>query len=291
MLTSTLPRRTCAADASTKPLALRMLLRTTIALAWAVVSLSASAHHSSAMFDASRSLTLQGVVKEFRWENPHASIHVLVKDDAGREDEWSVEMNSPEYLARTGWQPDALQNGDAVSLVIHPMRDDTKSGQYVSGAGPRGPLMDASPLERSLTQTRLLRAEVSCPRVDVTVVEPSASSETRPVKLGEMTMFVQRTAITTTSDISEIKVAGDDIDTFISIKYKPEAAARLLAATTDHDGLKLAFVVDDDVWLAFTWRGPYGIGPEGTQISIRHGLARAEKLMESIRGCDDTGTR
>jgi hypothetical protein len=124
-----------------------------------------------------------------------------------------------------------------------------------------------------------------CPRVDLTLVEPSASSETRPVKLGERTIFVRQQALTTTGDISEIKVGGDEVDSFVLIKYKPEPAARLLAATTDHEGLKLAFVVDDDVWLAFMWRGPYGIGPDGTQLSVRRPLARAQELMEAVRGC------
>jgi hypothetical protein len=128
-------------------------------------------------------------------------------------------------------------------------------------------------------------AQPTCPRVDVTLVEQNASSETRPVKLEDRTIFVRKGAITTTNDISEIKVAGDDEDTLILIKYKPEAAARLLDATTNHDGLRIAFVVDDDVWLAFTWEGPYGIGPEGTQVSIRHGLAKAERLVESIHAC------
>lgn len=128
-------------------------------------------------------------------------------------------------------------------------------------------------------------AQPSCPRVDLTLVEPRASPETRPVRLGDRTIFVRRRAITTTGDISEIKVAGDDVDTLIRIKYNAAAAARLLDATTNHDGLRMAFVVDDDVWLAFTWQGPYGIGPDGTQLSIRHGLARAQRLVESVRGC------
>jgi preprotein translocase subunit SecD len=128
-------------------------------------------------------------------------------------------------------------------------------------------------------------AQRSCPRVEMTLVEPSASAETRPVKVGRRTIFVRRDAITTTSDITEIKVAGDNVDTLIQIKYDAAAAARLLEATTDHDGLKMAFVVDNDVWLAFTWEGPYGIGPDGTQVSIPRGMARARKLVESLRGC------
>lgn len=245
------------------------------------------AHHSSALFDASRSLTLNGVVQEFRWTNPHASLQVLAKDVAGREQEqWTVEMSSPEYLARAGWQPDTLRPGDAVILVVYPMRDGTKHGQYVAGTGPRGPLKFSSPAAAPAETLSPALADPACaPRMDVTLVEPSESPETRPVKLEELTVFVRRNAIVTTSDISEIGVAGDDFDTLIQIKYAPTAAARLHDATTGHDGLKLAFVVDDDVWLYYTWKGPYGIEPDGTQISIRHGWAKAQRLMESIRGC------
>jgi hypothetical protein len=136
---------------------------------------------------------------------------------------------------------------------------------------------------------RVTAAEPGCPRVDLTLVESSASSATRPVKLGDRTLFVRRNAITTTADIAEINVAGDDVEAAIFIKYKPDAAARLLAATTDHDGLKLAFVVDDEVWLAFTWHGPYGIGPDGTQLTVQHRLAQAQSLVSSVRSCSGPG--
>ena len=260
----------------------------------AVAPIWVSAHHSSALFDQSRSLTLQGVVKEFRWTNPHAFIEVWVKGDDGREQrQWNIEMSSPEYLARAGWRPDTLKAGDAVSLVVHPMRDDTRGGHYVSGTGPRGPLIDEplpAPVSAQASSPGL--ANPACaPRVELTVIEPSASSATRPVKQGDRTLFVQKNAITTTKDIAEINVAGDDFDTLIRIKYTPEAAARLLDATTGHDGLRLAFVVDDDVWLGFVWQGPYGIGPEGTQLSIRNGLAKAQRLVESMRVCTDTQAR
>jgi Family of unknown function (DUF6152) len=266
----------------------RRILGAIAALTLIAMPIWVSAHHSSAMFDPSRTVTLQGVVEEFRWTNPHATLQVLVKSDQGPEEGWSIEMNSPEHLARAGWRSDSLQTGDAVSLVIHPARDAINGGQFVSGTGPRGPLIDGPPPPpiSALTLSPTVVTS-SCPKVEVTLVEPSASSDARPVKLGTSTVFVRRKAITTTSDISEMKLAGDDADTLIQIKYTEPAAARLLDATTDHDGLKLAFVVDDDVWLAFTWRGSHGIEPDGTQVSIRNGLAKAQRLMESIRACSD----
>ena len=113
---------------------------TFIALAAMLTASSALAHHSFAMFDQSKSVTVQGTVKDFRWTNPHVFIQLLVKTDSGSEDEWSIEMTSPEHLARVGWRPGTLKPGDKVTLVIHPMRDGTAGGQYLSGTGPEGPL-------------------------------------------------------------------------------------------------------------------------------------------------------
>jgi hypothetical protein len=118
----------------------RVLNYTLIAIAVMLTAGSALAHHSFAMFDQSKSVTLQGTIKDFRWTNPHVFIQLLVKTEGGSEAEWSIEMSSPEHLARVGWRPGTLKPGDKVSLVIHPMRDGSTGGQYLSGTGPDGPL-------------------------------------------------------------------------------------------------------------------------------------------------------
>jgi Family of unknown function (DUF6152) len=123
----------------------RVLSCTLIAVAALLMASSAFGHHSFAMFDQSKSITLQGTVKDLRWANPHVFIQLLVKADDGSEVEWSIEMTSPEHLARVGWRPGTLKAGDAVTLVIHPMRDGVKGGQYLSGTGPDGPLIGTPP--------------------------------------------------------------------------------------------------------------------------------------------------
>jgi hypothetical protein len=142
-----------------------ILERLTLATVVLFVAFSATAHHSTAMYDPEREVTLEGVVTAFRWESPHVFIDLATAQEAGE------------------------------------------------------------------------------------------------------------------------TVTGDDALTSIHITYTPVAAARLLEATTNRDGQKMAFVVDDDVWLAFTWEGPYGIGPDGTQLTLRNGMARAQGLVESIREC------
>jgi hypothetical protein len=93
----------------------------------------------------SKTVTIQGTVKDSRWNNPHVFIQLLVKNDAGVEEEWSIEMTTPEHLARVGWKPGSLKPGDKVTLNIHPMHDGSKGGQYLSGTGPDGPLIGSPP--------------------------------------------------------------------------------------------------------------------------------------------------
>jgi hypothetical protein len=132
-------------------------------------------------------------------------------------------------------------------------------------------------------------AKAFCPRVGFTIVEPHASRVTRPVKAGkDQTLFVRRVPITTTSDIVEIKLVADgQDDASLLIKFTPAAAQRLHDATTNHSGLRIAFMADDDVLLDAVWEGPYGMETYGTQVSMRHGMKRAQRLVKAIRGCTD----
>jgi len=99
--------------------------------------LPASAHHSFAMFDAARQVTLQGTVKEFQWTSPHAWI-LLTVERGGRPEEWAIEMNGPSGLVRQGWQPKTLTPGMRVTAIVHPLRDGTNGGQFMEITLPDG---------------------------------------------------------------------------------------------------------------------------------------------------------
>jgi hypothetical protein len=105
-------------------------------------SLAAFAHHSPAVFDRSRQITITGVVKEFRWGNPHCWIHLEVTDGSGTA-MWSVEMNPASLLARNGWTSKTIQPGDTVEVRVYPLRNDEKGGQYISIKLPDGRVMDS----------------------------------------------------------------------------------------------------------------------------------------------------
>ena len=101
----------------------------------------AEAHHSGAMFDRSRQVTLVGTVKDFSWTNPHSSFAVDVTKPDGSIELWAVEMNSPNNLVREGWTRNTLKPGDKVTAVINPLRDGKPGGVYVGVTLPDGKVL------------------------------------------------------------------------------------------------------------------------------------------------------
>src|SRR5260370_26117144 len=104
----------------------------------AVYAIPAVAHHSFAMFDASKTVTLEGSVKEFQWTNPHAWILLNVANQQGQADVWAIELNGPSGLARDGWKPKTLTPGMNVSVTIHPLHDGSIGGQFLKVKFPDG---------------------------------------------------------------------------------------------------------------------------------------------------------
>ena len=102
---------------------------------------NAFAHHSFAMFDQTKDVTLKGTVTEFQWTNPHAFIHIEVPRKSGGKDLWQVELNSPNNLKRQGWKSTSVKAGDEVTLVIKPLRDGSNGGLFVSMKLPDGSVL------------------------------------------------------------------------------------------------------------------------------------------------------
>jgi len=99
----------------------------------------ASAHHSFAMFDNEKSMTVEGQVKEFEWTNPHSWLRVMVMDqNTGKPLLWVFELSSPARLATLGMHSNSLKPGDAVSVNFHPLKDGTRGGQFVQATLPDG---------------------------------------------------------------------------------------------------------------------------------------------------------
>jgi hypothetical protein len=99
---------------------------------------SADAHHSGAMFDQMVTKTLVGTIREFQWTNPHCFIQLVVKDERGRDVEWSLEMTAPIHLMRLGWRRTSLKPGERITVTIHPLRNGEKGGNVVQALRANG---------------------------------------------------------------------------------------------------------------------------------------------------------
>jgi hypothetical protein len=82
---------------------------------------SAMAHHSfSPVYDGSRTVTVAGVVTEFRLVNPHAHMALDVTDDAGNVTRWNVEFDGRLNLTNHGWNDDTIKIGERLSVTGNP---------------------------------------------------------------------------------------------------------------------------------------------------------------------------
>ena len=90
------------------------------------------AHHSFAMYDSTRQVTIDGVIKEVQWTNPHVWIQVLVKNAAGAEEEWGIECTSVNFMTRRGFHKHTLKPGDKVSVTLSPLKDGSHGGAFKS---------------------------------------------------------------------------------------------------------------------------------------------------------------
>jgi len=87
------------------------------------------AHHSRAMFDMTQNVTYRGVVKEYRWQNPHSHIVITVGSDAtdpSTVGTWDVEASSISLMTSRGWNRMTCKPGDRITVVAHPSRNGSK---------------------------------------------------------------------------------------------------------------------------------------------------------------------
>jgi hypothetical protein len=89
----------------------------------ALVAAPAAAHHSAAMFEEKKTITVEGVVKEFQFTNPHSWLLVDVKDKSGKVTTWGLEAEGPSTLQRAGIRPSEFPVGTKLTITGRPMKD------------------------------------------------------------------------------------------------------------------------------------------------------------------------
>lgn len=108
----------------------------------ALVWTTSQAHHSFAMFDTQKKLTITGTITEFQWTNPHTFIEIDVHEKDGAVKHYSIECSSISILKRSGWNRQDLKPGDRAKIVLFPLRDGRQGGLMDSVTLPNGKTLD-----------------------------------------------------------------------------------------------------------------------------------------------------
>jgi hypothetical protein len=120
----------------------------------ACIATSAFGHHSAAGIDRTKTVTVEGTVKEFKWANPHSWLDVEVPNSKGGKDLWSFEMNPPAYLVRSGWKASSIKVGDKVKVVGRPFMNGDPGGIFVSVTLPGGQTLAAGAAPSNVNQQK-----------------------------------------------------------------------------------------------------------------------------------------
>lgn len=94
-----------------------------LALAIPVLTVAAApAHHAfSPVYDAKRTIDVEGVVTEFRFVNPHAMVLMEVTDKkTGKVVKWNVEFAGRLNLEEAGWTAQSIKAGERVRITGNP---------------------------------------------------------------------------------------------------------------------------------------------------------------------------
>ena len=113
-----------------------------VIVAFTLASVSLLAHHSFAMFEMDKAVEYRGVVREWKWQNPHVHFTIDVPKGPGFDPKsvglWDVEGGSVNIMTRQGWTRASYKAGDPIRLVGHPMKDGSRGISLFYAIRPDG---------------------------------------------------------------------------------------------------------------------------------------------------------
>lgn len=85
------------------------------------------AHHGSAAYDMTKTVTVQGTVTDYQFVQPHVEVFIDVKGEDGNIEKWQGESNTPNIVARGGWTAKSLKPGDKITMVGYQAKSGAKN--------------------------------------------------------------------------------------------------------------------------------------------------------------------
>jgi hypothetical protein len=119
-----------------------MALRFVLGCLFAAHAAALQAHHSHAMFDTSREVSITGTVTSFVYRNPHVFLYLDVEGSDGKAVNWAVEMSNISNTESRGIYPSTFKAGDVVTVRLNPLKDGRPGGNYTSITAASGKTYD-----------------------------------------------------------------------------------------------------------------------------------------------------
>jgi hypothetical protein len=113
------------------PVRLAVLAIALVALLASALPVPLQAHHSGTMFDEGKEVTLEGVVKEFQYTNPHSWLLVNVTNADGSVVTWGFEAEGPTTLMQRSIRVSDFKPGTKLTITGHPMKDGRPAAAWV----------------------------------------------------------------------------------------------------------------------------------------------------------------
>jgi hypothetical protein len=105
-----------------------------LAFLYAAASLPVAAHHSNAPhFDSTKPISIEGVVTEFQFVNPHAWVYLDVTGADGQVENWNCELSAASGYRRQGWTEELFAVGSVLKIDGIAARRDPLGCSYSSG--------------------------------------------------------------------------------------------------------------------------------------------------------------
>ena len=105
----------------------------------AIAAVPVSGHHAfAAEFDANNPIKMSGTVTKMEWINPHAWIHIDVKQPDGSVEPWMIEGGPPNALYRRGFTRDSLPIGIEILVEGFRAKDGSRRGNGTDLTFPDG---------------------------------------------------------------------------------------------------------------------------------------------------------
>ena len=133
-----------------------------VALLLALAAVRTSAHHAfSPVYDSKRTITVDGVVTQFRFVNPHAMMLMEVKDKTGKVVTWNVEFAGRLNLEEAGWNAQTIKPGEHVKVTGNPAWESSQRMAFVKLVRADGTQLEPGRTQRlsAIEEERRQRAQ------------------------------------------------------------------------------------------------------------------------------------